>query len=190
MSPHKRLKLGQQPNARATGVIYLLYFLTAVLAQLLVNWKLVVFGDVVNTIAYGLYVVLTLLFYLLFKPVSRWLSLLAALIGIAGSILGLLDLFHLNPQNISPLLFFAPYCLLIGALIVGSTFLPRILGWLMILAGLGWLAFLSPRVESHLSIPIEAVGILAEASLMFWLLVKGVNVPRWIEQAGTALGGG
>jgi hypothetical protein len=54
---------------------------------------------------------------------------------------------------------------------------------------LGWLAFLSPRVESHLSIPIEAVGILAEASLMFWLLVKGVNVPRWIEQAGTALGG-
>jgi hypothetical protein len=114
------------------------------------------------------------------------LSLLAALISLAGSILGILDLFHLNPRNISPLLFFAPYCLLIGLLILRSTFLPRLLGWLMVLAGLGWLAFLFPQVASHLSIYIEGVGILAEASLMFWLLVKGVNVARWMEQANAA----
>jgi hypothetical protein len=30
---------------------------------------------------------------------------------------------------------------------------------------------------------IEVLGIIAEASLMLWLLVKGVNVQRWREQA-------
>jgi len=31
-----------------------------------------------------------------------------------------------------------------------------------------------------------AVGFLAELGLMLWLLVKGVNVPRWKEQASAA----
>jgi hypothetical protein len=53
----------------------------------------------------------------------------------------------------------------------------------MVLAGLGWLAFLSPSIARHFSIPIEGVGILAEASLMLWLLVKGVNEQRWKQQA-------
>jgi len=39
---------------------------------------------------------------------------------------------------ISPLLFFGPYCLLIGYLIFRSGFLPRMLGVLMASAGLGW----------------------------------------------------
>jgi hypothetical protein len=51
---------------------------------------------------------------------------------------------HLAPYKISSLVFFGPYCLLIGYLIFRSTFLPRILGVLMALAGLGWLIFLSP----------------------------------------------
>jgi hypothetical protein len=81
------------------------------------------------------------------------------------------------------LLFFAPYCLLIGYLIFRSTFLPRILGVLMALAGLGWLAFLSPTLARHLSLYIEGLGIFAEASLMLWLIVKGVNFQRWQELA-------
>jgi hypothetical protein len=55
----------------------------------------------------------------------------------------------------------------------------------MVLAGLGWLAFLSPPVQQHLSLLIEGLGVLAEASLMLWLLVMGVDVERWREQAGT-----
>jgi hypothetical protein len=39
------------PRARITGVVYLLYFLTAVLAQFFVGRKLVVYGEVVNGIA-------------------------------------------------------------------------------------------------------------------------------------------
>jgi len=171
------------PRARLTGAIYLLYFLTAIPAQLLVSRNLLVYGMVLNLIAFAFYIALTLLFYYLFKPVNRSLSLFAALLSLAGCAIGVLGLFHLASPPISPLLFFGPYCLLIGYLIVRSTFLPRILGWLMGLAGVGWLAFLSPPIAKPMSLYIEILGILAEASLMLWLLVMGVNLPRWMEQA-------
>lgn len=174
------------PRARITGVVYLLYFLTAVLAQFFVGRKLVVYGEVVNGIGYGLYIVLTLLLYFMFKPVNRIVSLAAAICSLAGCALGVLDLFHVAPSHVSPLLFFGPYCILIGYLILRSTFLPRALGWLMLFSGLGWMAFLSPAVAKHLSIYIEGLGVLAEASLMLWLVVKGVNVQRWKQQASAA----
>jgi hypothetical protein len=175
-----------EPRDRITGVVYLLYFLTAVLAQFFVFRKLVVYAEVVNGIAFGLYIVLTLRFYFLFKPVNRMVSLVAAICSLAGCTLGVLDLFHLAPSHISPLWFFGAYCLLIGFLVVWSTFLPRALGWLMVFAGLGWIAFLLPAVARHLSIYIEGLGILAEVSLMLWLLVMGVNVQRWKQQASSA----
>jgi hypothetical protein len=79
--------------------------------------------------------------------------------------------------------FFGLFNLLIGYLIFKSTFLPRILGVLMALSGLGWLTFLSPSLANRLLAYIEVLGIIAEASLTLWLLVKGVNVQRWKEQA-------
>jgi hypothetical protein len=81
------------------------------------------------------------------------------------------------------LVFFGLFNLLIGYLIFRSTFLPRILGALMAFSGLGWLTFLSPPLANSLLTPIEILGILAEGSLMLWLLVVGVNVQRWEEQA-------
>ncbi|HEY5253145.1 MAG TPA: hypothetical protein VIJ53_00740, partial [Acidobacteriaceae bacterium] len=71
-----------EPRGRITGVVYLLYFLTAVLAQFFASRKLVVYGDVVNGIGYGLYIVLTLLFYFMFKPVNRIVSLAAAIFSL------------------------------------------------------------------------------------------------------------
>jgi hypothetical protein len=171
-------------KARITGIVYLLYFLTAILAQLLVSRKLITYGNVTNLIATGCYVVLTLLFYGMFKPVNKNLSLLAALFSLAGCVVMTLGVFH--PDSISPLLFFGPYCLLIGYLIFRSVFLPRILGVFMALAGLGWLAFLSPTLPHYLSLSIEGLGIFAEASLMLWLIVMGVNAQRWKEQASPA----
>ena len=171
------------PRARMTGVVYLLYFLTAVVAQLFVSRKMVGYGQAVNVLSFAFYIGLTLLFYSLFKPVNRSLSLLAALFSLVGCAVGLLGLFPRTSLPINPLWFFGPYCLLIGYLIIRSTFLPRLIGWLMMLAGLGWLAFLSPSIARHLSVPIEGIGILAEASLMLWLLMKGVNEGRWKQQA-------
>ena len=175
------------PRASFTGAVYLSYFLTAVTGQMLAGRKALVLGEALNVISFALYIALALLFYFLFKPVNRPISLLAAIVSLAGSVLGLLGLFHRAPAYISPLVFFAPYCLLIGYLIVRSTFLPHLLGWLMLLAGVGWLAYLSPPVAHHLSVPIEVGGFLAEAALMLWLLIKGVNVACWEKQSNIAL---
>jgi hypothetical protein len=177
-----------RPRGRITGVVYLLYFLTAVSAEVFIGRGRVVAFDAVNLIAYAFYIAVTLLFYYMFKPVNRNLSLLAAFFSLAGCANDVLGLFNRAPYKISSLVFFGPYCLLIGYLIFRSTFLPRILGVLMALAGLGWLIFLSP-LANYLSTYLKALGFLAEASLMLWLIVKGVNEPRWKEQAGAALEG-
>jgi len=84
------------------------------------------------------------------------------------------------------LVLFGFYDLLIGYLIFRSVFLPRVLGALMTLAGLGWLSFLYPPLANFLSPYILVLGFLAELLLMLWLLVKGVNVQRWKEQASAA----
>ncbi len=173
------------PGARITGVVYLLYFLTAVSAEVFVGQARLVAYDALNLIAYAFYIAVTLLFYQMFKPVNRSLSLLAALFSLLGCATDVLGLFNLAPFKISSLVFFGPYCLLIGYLIFRSTFLPRILGVLMALAGLGWLVFLAPLANS-LSTYLKVLGGGAEASLMLWLIMKGVNVQRWKEQASTA----
>jgi hypothetical protein len=171
------------PRARLAGGVYLLYFATAIGASLLLSAPaLKPIQDFVNVISFGIYALLALLFYNLFKPVNRRLSLIAALVSLAGCAAGVLDLYHRLPTQVNPLFFFAPYCLLIGYLILGSKFLPRILGALMMLAGLGWLAFLVPAVAKHISVWIEGLGIGAEGLLMLWLLAAGVNEQRWQKQ--------
>jgi len=131
-------------KARITGVVYLLYFLTAVSAEGFVGRGRLVLYYAVNLIAYAFYIAVTLLFYYMFKPVNGSLSLLAAFFSLVGCANDVLGLFNLAPYKTSSLVFFGPYCLLIGYLIFRSTFLPRILGVLMAFAGVGWLIFLSP----------------------------------------------
>ena len=81
------------------------------------------------------------------------------------------------------LVFFGLHCLGVGYLILRSTFLPRIIGALMMLAGFGWLTFLAPPLAQSLA-PFNMIpGAIGELSLTFWLIAKGVNVHRWNEQA-------
>jgi Domain of unknown function (DUF4386) len=225
-----------RPKARVTGVVYLFYFLTAILAEVFMK-GIVVSGDAAATatniqaheplfrlglgtglIATAWYIALTALLYELFKPVNRSVSLVAAFFSLVGcAIQAFGSVFQLAPLVISgssadlsafkpeesqalalilfkldsqaqtiTLVFFGLYCLLIGFLIFKSTFLPRILGVLMALAGLGWLTFLAPPLANALSPYVLVLGFLAELSLMLWLLVKGVNVQRWKQQAAAA----
>jgi len=174
-----------RPRARMTGALYLLYFLTTILGMLLVSRGFAVSGNAINDFSTVCYLVVTFLFYVLFRPVSGSLSLLAALFSLGGCVDMSLGLFHLD-SSVNPLLFFGPFCLLIGYLIFRSSFLPRILGVLMAVAGLGWLAFLIPAVPHYLSVAIEVFGFLAELSLCLWLLAMGVNVEQWKQQASPA----
>ena len=178
-----------RPRARITGAVYLLYFLTAVSGEVFVGRGRLVVYDAVNLIAHALYIAMTLLFYYMFKPVNRNLSLLAAFFSFVGCANEVLGLFHLAPYRIGSPAFFGPYCLLIGYLIFRSTFLPRSLGVLMAFAGVGWLIFLSP-LENRLSTYLKVLGFVAELSLCLWLLVMGVNVQRWKEQASAARSNG
>ncbi|MEO8136416.1 MAG: DUF4386 domain-containing protein [Betaproteobacteria bacterium] len=85
--------------------------------------------------------------------------------------------------------FFGLHCLLVGALILRSTFLPRFVGALMTFGGLGWLTMsfanlLSPPLGRSLDPYILAPGAIGEITLSLWLLLMGVNVQRWKERAG------
>ena len=85
------------------------------------------------------------------------------------------------------LVFFGLWCVLTGYLIFRSPFLPRILGVLLAISGLGWVIYLYPPLAYHLFIPyIASASALGEIPLEFWLIVMGVNVQRWKEQASTA----
>jgi hypothetical protein len=84
------------------------------------------------------------------------------------------------------LVFFGFWCILIGYLIFRSTFLPRILGVLLTISGLGWVTYLSPPLAKYLWPYIAAASALGEIPLEFWLIVMGVNAQRWKEQASAA----
>lgn len=229
--------------ARITGVVYLLFFLTAIAGEFFLRQagisgiQLGASGDAAAAangilahessyrLGFGLglvsdacYVAVTGLFYLLLRPVSRSLSLLAVLFSLMGLAVqasgGLLQLAPLvilhggsswsgfdmrqlqalalmsldvgDQIGYISLIFDGVFLFLIGYLIFRSTFLPRVVGALVALAGLGWLTFLSPSLANELYTYLQVIGVVGEAALMLWLLVLGVNSERWWERARAA----
>ena len=172
-------------RARITGAVYLLYFVTVIFAVSLIGHVPAAYSDAANLIANAIYLVVTVLLYRMFRPVNPKVASFAVAISVVGCFVQSLSLFHLAPPQ-SSLPIFGLFNLTIGYLILRSTFLPRVLGILMALSGVGWLLVLSPDLVRHIGTYIEIAGVTAEGCLMVWLLVMGLNVQRWNEQLATA----
>ena len=79
-------------------------------------------------------------------------------------------------------IFFGLWLLPMGYLIFKSRFIPRIMGVLLVIAGLGYVvqsfaAFLGYNVN------IILFTGLGEVVFLLWLLIRGVNVEQWKKRA-------
>ena len=227
-------------RARITGVVYLLFFVSAIVGEvflqqagistitpnggdpatlarnILGHQAALQAGVALGLISVALYVGVTTLFYLLFRPVSSSIALLALTSGlVAMAITAVAAIFELGPLailqstttglsagelraqalllvqvggQVSPvsLVFSGVFQVLNGYLMVRSGFLPRIFGVLVAAAGFGWFLFLVPPVATSLLTGLEVLGFLGEVPLMLWLLTMGINSQRWNERASAS----
>jgi len=228
-------------KARIAGLLYLIVIVGGIFAEVIVRGRLVVPGDaaatahniVTHELLYRLgfavevfycacNVPLILIFYDLFKVVSRSVASLVVLFSLVGTAVESVSLLaHFAPlvflgggrqlgafttEQLQAwsyaslqffesgfaiaLVFFGFYCFAIAYLIIRSTFFPRIIGVLLAIQGLFYLInsfsnFLAPKFAAHF-FPFLAASGVAEISLCLWLLIMGVNVQRWKEQASAA----
>ncbi len=166
-------------------------------------------------------VALSMILYVLLRPVSRNLALLGAFFRLTFvAIYSVAKLFEIaalvalgradylkafNPQQLYALaymslrvhslgygvslLFFGFCSVLFGHLIYRSGYLPRTLGILLVIGGWGYVLFslaqmLAPEFAATWLFPwLMLPAFPAELGLALWLLVKGVDVPRWEERA-------
>ena len=171
-----------QQWARLAGFFYLVNTVTSLssfsgkLRGAVLTWS--------NWTATAAYVTVVILLYLLFRPGSRWLSAVAAIFGLIGCADEALWKYNIFPVHVHSLVFFGFYCTLLGVLILRSEFMPRLLGGLLLLAGAGWLTFVSANLSKMCSPYNYIAGGVGEIPLMLWLLIAGVNGERWRRQAG------
>ena len=226
-----------QAYARLAGLGYLVIIVTGIFAEFFVRSSLIVPGEAAATAANilaseGLFrmglasefvmllsdAALALALYVIFRPFSRNLALLAAFFRLAhaavvgGNLLnsyvpllllgdaallasfppeqlhGMVLLF-LKAHSfgyVIGLTFFGVHCLVLGYVAARSGFVPRILGGLLILAGLGYLADSFGRAlltgyaewEAVFMVVLFLPAFVGEVSFCLWLLIKGVRIPE------------
>ena len=157
-------------------------------------------------------IALALLFYVLLKPVNNHLALLSAFFGLVSTAtfaLTQLTYFGALPiqrhlQSFTPeqvasvaqmsvklyglgsgvfMVFYGIATLLRGYLMYRSTYLPRIVGGLLVLAGIAFIikSFTLVLAPAYASDVLLAPVFVATVILTGWLLVKGVDVAKWEE---------
>lgn len=220
-------------KARLAGVFQALEGVTSSWGQVTVLGKLLVVGNATATagnilkhetlfrwgfasslLAVAFHLAWAFLFYQLFRPVNRSVSLCAMFVILVGcAIQAVTALLYLAPLLVltaggslsaltqqqlqalayvffklnglafdTYLIFFGLWCVLTGYLIFRSSFLPRILGVLLVIDGLGWTTYIWPPLGHYLLPAIAVACGLAEIPLQLWLLIFGVNNERWKAQ--------
>lgn len=175
--------------------------------NILANEGLYRLGFAIPLAAVGLHMAWALMIYQLFRVVNQTINQLALLVILVGcavqataavvylspllylqagftqvdTVMLLISLSHLTFDVY--LVFFGAWCVLLGYLIIGSTFMPRVIGVLLVADGIGWMTYLVPPFATSIFAVIAVVAGVAEFSLLLWMLIFGVNNERWYEQA-------
>ncbi|HWN17392.1 MAG TPA: DUF4386 domain-containing protein [Gemmatimonadales bacterium] len=79
--------------------------------------------------------------------------------------------------------FWGLWLLPLGLLILRSGFLPKLLGILLVIGGVGYVVDWATQLLWPSLPTISQFTFLGELLLPLWLLIKGVNVARWQEAA-------
>ena len=92
-----------------------------------------------------------------------------------------------GPEFKVGMVFFGLHVASTGYLILRSTFLPRIIGGVLVAGGASYIissfaTFVAPAVGARLSPLVIPIAILGEGSLTLWLLFKGVNAEKYSSQ--------
>lgn len=79
-------------------------------------------------------------------------------------------------------MFYGPWLVPLGYLVIRSGYFPKVLGGLLIIGGLGYLTllfttFLAPDAGEGAESLLGAISGIPELVFMAWLLIKGVRVP-------------
>jgi hypothetical protein len=81
------------------------------------------------------------------------------------------------------LIFFGFETLIQGWLVFKSGFLPRFLGVLSMISGLGWLTYLWPPLGSRAFIGVALFAIAGVIATTAWLFIRGVDDEKWRARA-------
>jgi hypothetical protein len=94
---------------------------------------------------------------------------------------------RINSQGAAiALVFFGFETLLRGWLLFNSEFLPRFLGVLSMIGGIGWLTWLWPPLGSQTFTGVALFAIAGVIATSGWLFIRGVDDEKWKERAALA----
>lgn len=150
-----------------------------------VNRRVARTGAIMGFVASGIKTFARLFYYapLIVLSGAAWLT---ALEPAQLAVLSLLSI-KLGSQGAAiALVFFGFETLLRGWLIYRSTFLPRFLGVLSMIGGLGWLTYLWPPLGSRAFMFVALFAIASVIVTTGWLLIRGVDDAKWRERASLA----
>ena len=98
-----------------------------------------------------------------------------------------LTFLRINSQGAAiGIIFFGFETLIRGWLLFRSEFLPRFLGVLSMVGGLGWLTFLWPPLGSQAFLGVALFAIVGVVLTTGWLFIRGVDDEKWRARAALA----
>ncbi len=219
-----------QKRAKLAGVLYLIYIIVHIIADIIGRTGIIVFGNatstaqniiesswqfsfgiVIDLIAAGLFLLTAWALYRLLKQVNKDIALLFLILNLSGVIiqcfsdifliaaqlilsdvaylgvfetsqinaLGMLFLYIYKNTFMVAQLFYGAWLFPLGYLVFKSGFLPKTLGFLLMIHCIFWLMtflqfFLFPNFTAitFVSYPL---GFIAEFGFALWLIFKGVK---------------